>query len=158
MSTFFTDAMRAFKDKRDPFYLFDHFDTFFSIIEHASRIQIMLLMRVLDTLNHTSERSMRLLEAYLKQKDLDQQTAHLNLLKMLLYLMVSTVRAIDLIIMEESTDVLGSKKSAKKQTDRSHDIAYDDRRFEILKSIYDLLQLPLEQLWTMAIAEEDFVT
>lgn len=115
-------------------------------------------MRVIDNLCDTADKSKRVLDAYFQKGELDQQMMHLNLLKMLMYLMVSTVRAVDEVIKDETADAMGAKKSAKKQTERAHDLAYDDRRYDILKAIFQLLELSLERLWTVAIAEEDFVT
>lgn len=115
-------------------------------------------MRALDMLCETADRSGRALDEYFKQKELDKQMPYLNLVKMLLYLMVSTVRAADAVIKEESNDAMGTKRAAKKQTERSHDLAYDDRRYDTLQAIFHMLELPLERLWTMAIAEEDFIT
>lgn len=158
VSCFFPAASQALKAS-DAFYIFDHFDVFFSVIENVSQLQITHSMRAIDILYRTVDNLGQLLEEYLKQESLDRQNDFLNLIKMVMYLLVSSVRAVDSFIkknvQESSTGGRKGKKKADEQV--SHLESYETKRYNVLLQVYNIMQLPIEKLWTMSTIDEDFV-
>lgn len=144
----------------DAFYIFDDFDTFFSIIAEASQLQIKDLVRAIDILYRTTENLGQMLDAYLKQETLDRQNDFLNLTKMVMYLMVSTVKEIDTVVknyMAQSNATAGRKNKKNTDDQLPHYASYDNKRHEVLIQVCNIMQLPIEKLWNMSIVEEDFV-
>lgn len=144
----------------DAFYIFDHFDTFFSVIAETSQLQINHLVRAIEILYRTTENLGQMLDAYLKQDTLDRQNDFLNLTKMVMYLMVSTVKEIDTVVknyMAQSNASAG-RKNKKNTDDQLPQYAnYEAKRLEVLIQVCNIMQLPIEKLWNMSIVEEDFV-
>lgn len=155
MIIYFVEASSAFGSS-DAYYLLDHFDTFFSVIENADKIPLGTLMRAMEILQNTARKFGEVLDNYLKQRELVQLSKYLNLTKMLMYLMTSLVRAIDGVV-KDTTNEPNQKKTSKKQSDRADVYDWNDRRYKVLTLILNLMQLPLEKLWTVSIAEEEFV-
>lgn len=143
----------------DAFYVFDHFDTFFSVIENADKLQISNLVRAVDILYRTTEHLGQMLDAYLKQDSLDRQTDFMNLTKMVIYLLVSTVRAVDVFVKNNLNQPNAAGRKNKKNTDDSlpHFISYEAKRYDVLVQVCNFMQLPIEKLWNMSIVDEDFV-
>lgn len=144
----------------DAFYIFDHFDTFFSVIAEASQIQIAYLVRTIDILYRTTENLGQMLDGYLKQDTLDRQNDFLNLTKMVMYLMVSTVKEIDTVVknyMTQSNAAAGRKKQKSTDDQLPQYATYEIKRHEVLVQVCNIMQLPIEKLWNMSIVEEDFV-
>lgn len=158
VSFLFTAAYQAFCSS-DAFYIFDHFDTFFSVIENAPKLQLNQLIRAIDILYSTTQRFGQMVDAYLKQAELNQQSSYLNLTKMVLYLLVSTVRATDTFIRNETSDANMQKKPGKKPSAEQlgNNADWDDKRYQVLVQLFNIMQMPLEKLWNLSIAEEEFV-
>lgn len=157
---FFSIAANQELQTGDAFYVFDHFDTFFSVIAEASQLQIKDLVRAIDILYRTTENLGQMLDAYLKQESLDRQNDFLNLTKMVMYLMVSTVKEIDTVVknyMAQSNATAGRKKQKNTDDQLPQYASYDQKRHEVLIQVCNIMQLPIEKLWNMSIVEEDFV-
>lgn len=123
-------------------------------------MQLNQLVRAVDILHNTTQKYGVMVDAYLKQAELTQQSSYLNLTKMVLYLLVSTVRAIDIFIRNEMNDAMSNKqKSGKKPTSEllANNVDWDDKRYAVLVQVFNIMQLRLEKLWNMSIAEEEFV-
>lgn len=156
-----TEAYQALQSK-DAFYIFDHFDTFFSVIENAQQLQIQNLVRSIEILYKTTENLGQMLDNYLKQENLDRQHDFLNLLKMVIYLLVSNVRAADVFVKNNEAQAVsagaGRKKSKQSNNDQFPLFAnYETKRFDVLIQLYNVMQLPIEKLFNLNIVEEDFV-
>lgn len=91
-----------------------------------------------------------------------ERESYLNLSKMLVYLSVGFIRAIDNVKTSTGSPDVGAKKGGKKVSgnggtgdmDMHH---WDDRRFKMLVQLYNLFNMTLEKLWSLCIAEESFV-
>lgn len=144
----------------DAFYIFDHFDTFFSVIENAQQMQMQQLLRAMDQLYRTTEKLGQMLDTYLNRDNLDNQINYLNLIKMVIYLLVSTVRAIDVFVKNQAKSAIPTGRKNKKATDEDgpHLAAWETKRFDVLIQLSNIMNLPIEKLWPNAIVEEDFVT
>lgn len=144
----------------DAFYIFDHFDTLFSVIENVSQLQIDKLYRAVDLMYRTTENLGQMLDAYLKQETLDRQHEFLNLIKMVMYLLVSTVKAVDVFVKNNlpQSNLAGGRKKGKNTDDSlPHFINYEAKRYEVLIQVCNIMQLPIEKLWNNSIVDEDFV-
>lgn len=155
---FYIAAHQALQSS-DAFFIFDHFDTFFSIIENVSQLQISNLLRAVEILYRTTENLGQMLDSYLKQENLDRQSDFLNLIKMVMYLEVSTVRAVDVFVKNNLEQTNNTGRKNKKNTDEHlpHYISYEAKRYEVLVQVINIMQLPIEKLWNMSIVDEDFV-
>lgn len=150
---FISDANQAFQSS-DAFYLFDHFAVFFSVIENAQKMQINQLLRIIDVMYNTTKKYGEMITAYLNRNELNRQVQYMNLTKMVMYLMTSLVREVDKWVVNDNST---AAKKGKKQNESGPYQMWDERRFEALKQIFNIIQLPLEKLWSTSIAEESFV-
>lgn len=143
------------------FYIFDHFDTYFSLIENASQQMIVSLMRGFDLIYLTVEKLGKELQEFFKQTTVDsvERESYLNLSKMMMYLYVGFVQAIDQAKQAAISPEIGTKKGGKKASGSElldvHN--WDDRRLKGLIQVYNFFEMPLEKLWSLCIAEESFV-
>lgn len=173
---FRTAARQAYSAGADTFYIFDHFDTFYSLIECATPALLQSLMRATDLLFLTIDKLGKQLAAHLADKskpaavtaETDSTTsettpafdreAYLNLTKMLLYLSTGFVRAIDEVVASSGG---GGPKTGKKASGAGNmemeAYAWDEKRYKIMLQVFNVFQLPLEKLWSLCIAEESFV-
>lgn len=153
----FAAASQALK-ANDAFYIFDHFDVFFSVIENVSQLQSNHSVRAIEILYRTAENLGHLLDKYLKQDTLDRQNDFLNLIKMVMYLLVSSVRAIDTFIKKNLHESAGGRKNKRNSNEQaSYCAGYDEKRYDVLIQVYNIMQLPIEKLWNMSTIDEDFV-
>lgn len=171
-----TAARQAYCAASDTFYIFDHFDTFYSLIECATPALLQSLMRAADLLFLTIDKLGKQLAAHLADKsnaaaaavepdstsgDLPptfDREAYLNLTKMLLYLSVGMVRAIDGVVMASGSGA--AAKAGKKSAGAGMETeayAWDEKRYKMMLQVFNVFQLPLEKLWSLCIAEESFV-
>lgn len=154
-------AARTDFNTSGPFYIFDHFDTFYSLIdkgesESISAPSILLLIRGVDLLFSTIDKLGQLLTTFLQKNEEAERNSYLNLVKMVLYLKIELIDVIDKRI--EKDDPVAVKKTNKK-TSSGSDMNYewDDKRYRSITQIYNIVQLPIEKLWHTSIPEENFV-
>lgn len=140
----------------DPFHIFDHFDTYFSFIENVKNVQRQLFVRASDQIFETTDKLGRILTTFFQQNNVAERDSHLNLTKMVLFLNIGFARAIDVVRNDGQTD--GLQKKTKKAAGNDIDLyKFDERKYKFLLQIHNIMQLPLEKLWSLCIAEEDFV-
>lgn len=115
------------------------------------------LIRAIDILYNTGEKYGQMIGDYLKKTELNEPTSYLNLTKMVMYLLVSTVRAID-VAAKNDTNETGAKKGKKTSVaDAIPKPNWDGKRYQVLVQIFNIMQMPLEKLWNMLIVEEEFI-
>lgn len=119
-------------------------------------------MRGLDLIYLTVDKLGRELTEFFAQTTVDsvERDSYLNLTKMLIYLSVGFVRAIDEIKADAASPDLGAKKGGKRAGGSGSEVdahSWEDRRFKILVQLFNLFHMPLEKLWVLCIAEEGFV-
>lgn len=102
----------------------------------------------------TSRKYGEMVAAYLSQSELNRQPQYLNLTKMVLYLMTSLVRAVDVWV---TNDEGTAAKKGKKASESGPYQMWEVRRYEAMMQIFNIIQLPLEKLWSTSIAEDSFV-
>ena len=123
-------------------------------------MQISNLVRAVELLYRTAESLGQMLDAYFKEGTFSRQNEFLNLIKMVMYLLVSTVRVVDVFVknnMAQSNAAAGRKN--KKNTDDSlpHFISYETKRYDILIQVCNIMQLSIDKLWQNSIVDQDFV-
>lgn len=155
---FFAEARNAL-NSNEPFIIFEHFDTFFSVIKNAQQLQMSILSRSVHTLFRASEKMVQNLDAYFKQETMDRQKEFLNLIKMVMYLLVNAVRAVDGFVKQHSPQPIATGRKNKKNVDEqySHFTSYENLRYLVLVQVHNVMQLPIETLWNMSIVDEDFI-
>ncbi|XP_030557471.1 condensin complex subunit 1 [Drosophila novamexicana] len=162
------EQLLACKNKvhqRDPFYIFEHFDTYYSIIENTASdaAAIRNLMRAFDLLYLTVDRLGGQLMPLLTSNEppsTQDRVRYLNLTKMTLYLFVNVVKRIDVVVQQVMRDqqLNQQKKRAKQGEVLEQYPDWDVKRGKFLVQLYNVLQCPLEKLWNPPVAEESFVT
>ncbi|SPP79048.1 condensin complex subunit 1 [Drosophila guanche] len=150
---------------KDAFYIFETFDTFFSIIESSGTDagSIKNLMRAFDLLYVTVDKLRTGLSETLGSKEPPSnqtRNSHLNLSKMTLYLQVNLVKKIDTVLQRAMRDQqLNVQKKRGKQSETLEQYPdWDVKRGNFLVQLFNVLQLPLERLWSPPVAEEDFIS
>lgn len=86
----------------------------------------------------------------------EERSVKLNSLKMLIYAQVSLIKKIDRELFPTGEGGKGTK--AKKNTPEDMESAlWDEKRYKALLQLFNITQLPLENLWQPPVAEENFV-
>lgn len=98
----------------------------------------------------------QLLTTYLQKNDEAERNSYLNLVKMVLWIQVKLIEEVDKSLLRSSE--VGTKKGNKKASSGS-ELSYDwdDKRYRSITQIYNIVQLPIENLWHTSIPEESFV-
>uniref|UniRef100_A0A8W7JGH8 Condensin complex subunit 1 n=1 Tax=Anopheles albimanus TaxID=7167 RepID=A0A8W7JGH8_ANOAL len=152
------DALKAARlGLVDNFGIFDHFDTFYSAIDNSTKLSGTHLIRAYDLLYGAIDNLGNTLADVLSQKDIDQtdRLGCLNAVKMLAFLMNGIVKAIDAHVNSNNDKML--KKGKKQMNDNGEALDWDEKRYQCIVQIYNLMQLPLEKLWDPPVCEESFV-
>ncbi|EDV53204.1 condensin complex subunit 1 [Drosophila erecta] len=148
----------------DPFYIFEHFDLYYSILESRSSdaASAQNLMRSFDLLYLTVEKLFQDLQPLLTASEPmsnQQRNSYLNLTKMTLFLQVSTVKKINNAVQQTLRDqqLNVQKKRAKPSDGLEQFPNWEGKRGKFLVQLFNVLQCPLENLWSPPVAEEDFI-
>lgn len=93
--------------------------------------------------------------------DHDRQD-YLNLVKMTLFLQMNIVRKVESILQAHKKETFTTKKRGRASTainNESYDVveAWKEKRRKFLIQLYNIMQFPLERLWSPPLVEEDFV-
>ena len=112
MHQFLPVAKNAINSEPSSFIL-AHFDTFFWIVEHASEVHMMTLIRSSDLLYHIVDQLGNSLTQILQKSEISSpdRISTLNATKMLAYVQIQTVKAIDKIMKAANDSVM--KKGRK---------------------------------------------
>ncbi|XP_067627986.1 condensin complex subunit 1 [Eurosta solidaginis] len=158
-------ACRQMVQQGDPFYLFDHFDTYFTVIEGRGfdAATTTNLMRSFDLLYITVDKLGQRLAPILSCSDTSQslqdRPSYLNLTKMALFLQINIVRRIDATCAQtqQQQQQIQQKKRPKQSEALEQYPDWESKRGRFLVQLYNILQFPLEKLWNPPVAEENFV-
>uniref|UniRef100_A0A182PMX8 Condensin complex subunit 1 n=1 Tax=Anopheles epiroticus TaxID=199890 RepID=A0A182PMX8_9DIPT len=154
------DALKASRViSSDPFAIFDHFDTFYSVIDNDKSLGGTHLLRAYDQLYGAVDKLGSSMAELLSQKETDatERQSALNAVKMLAFLVNGMVKVIDAHVnaaSEKITSKKGKKQSANEQLEA---LDWDSKRYQCIVQLYNLMQLPLEKLWDPPVCEESFV-
>lgn len=156
------DALKnARSAMNDPFSVFDHFDTFFSVIDNGQQLSGTNLLRAFDLLYIAVDRLGKKLADDLGTADLPREARlpALNAVKMLTYLMGGLVKVVDAHVStaREGMGLLKKGGARKKDNEELEALDWDKKRYRCVVQLYNLFQLPLERLWDPPVCEETFV-
>ncbi|XP_065073141.1 condensin complex subunit 1 isoform X2 [Ochlerotatus camptorhynchus] len=156
------DALKnARSAMNDPFSVFDHFDTFFSVIDNAQQLSGTSLLRAFDLLYIAVDRLGKKLADDLGTADLprEERLPALNAVKMLIYLMGGLVKVVDAHVStaREGMGLFKKGGAKKKDNEELETLDWDRKRYRCVVQLYNLFQLPLERLWDPPVCEESFV-
>lgn len=135
-------------------YIFDHFDVFYSIIETAKTVQTQTIFRAMEILFESIDKIGKLLADFLQQTNPAhrERCEMLNALKMLLYAQITLVKCVD-----KEVFVSEGKKTKKQSPEEAETTKWENHRYKALLQLFNVLQLPLSNLWDPPVPEEPFV-
>lgn len=118
------------------------------------------MFRAVEILINTAEKMGEMLNTYLGRNELNEQNKYLNITKMVTYLLLKTVHAIDEELYADGGTVTAAtgKKGKKSTIDATPQQLWEPKRYQVQSSIFHLMEKPLEKLWNLSIADESFVT
>uniref|UniRef100_A0A182MHJ2 Condensin complex subunit 1 n=1 Tax=Anopheles culicifacies TaxID=139723 RepID=A0A182MHJ2_9DIPT len=154
------DALKASRViSSDPFAIFDHFDTFYSVIDNDKSLAGTQLLRAYDQLYDAFDKLGSKMADLLSRKELDatDRQSALNALKMLAFLVNGMVKAIDAHINAANEKVTTKKNKKQLVNEQVEALDWDNKRYQCIVQLYNLMQLPLEKLWDPPVCEETFV-
>ncbi|XP_053670152.1 condensin complex subunit 1 [Anopheles nili] len=152
----------ALKDSRailnDPFAIFDHFDTFYSVIDNQQTLGGTCLLKAYDQLYGAIDKLGNALADLLSRKEINaaDRLSGLNAVKMVVFLMNGMVKAIDAHV-TSSIEKMAIKKGRKQTNEQVEALDWDSKRYQCIVQLYNLMHLPLEKLWDPPVCDESFV-
>ncbi|KAF7997890.1 hypothetical protein HCN44_009288 [Aphidius gifuensis] len=149
------DATRKPLENEGPRYILNHFDDFFSVLIHGSRLEVSVTMRAYDRLYKTID---ILVDEMDKNFPEEERKLYLCINKMLAYLISNLTCYLEDTTLSMDTGITtgaGQKKKNAQKSDARND--WEGKRNKLLCLIYSWLQLPLQNLWNPPIVEESFV-
>ncbi|KAK0094256.1 hypothetical protein PV326_011424 [Microctonus aethiopoides] len=137
-----------------PAFILKHFDDFFSIIVHGTKLETIITTRGFDRLN----KALQFLVKDFEENGLEgDRQKNLCITKMIIYLLSNIMYYLEnaTISLDNNLGVDKRKKKTAKKSDARDE--WESRRDGVLLVIYRLLQLPLHKLWQPPIVEESFI-
>uniref|UniRef100_A0A182SX51 Condensin complex subunit 1 N-terminal domain-containing protein n=1 Tax=Anopheles maculatus TaxID=74869 RepID=A0A182SX51_9DIPT len=154
------DALKASRVvSNDPFAIFDHFDTFYSVIDNEKGLAGTHLLRAYDQLYGAIDKLGSTMADLLSRKEMDttDRESSLNALKMLAFLVNGMVKVIDSHVNTASEKMTTKKNKKQSVNEQVEALDWDNKRYQCIVQLYNLMQLPLEKLWEPPVCEESFV-
>ncbi|XP_052888716.1 condensin complex subunit 1 isoform X2 [Anopheles moucheti] len=158
-----TEVLNALKASRavtsDPYAIFDHFDTFYSVIDNAKALSGTQLLRAYEQLYDAFDKLGCKMADLLSQKEMDttDRQSALNALKMVAFLVNGMVKAIDSHVNTANEKVIAKRNKKQLVNEQVEALDWDNKRYQCIVQLYNLMQLPLEKLWEPPVCEESFV-
>lgn len=128
-------------------------------MERSSNVSPSIAICAFDLLYTTTDKLGQTLASALEQSSLEteERDSLRNATKMILYLVTAVVKATDQIYFNNASG--GDKKKGAQKNDQNFHLSnWEEKRTKGLVQLYNMLQLPLEQLWERSLVEESFVT
>lgn len=127
---------------------------FYSITDQAKKIQLQNIFRAMDLLFKSLDALGKELAVFLQKPNstLNERNSMLNALKMLVFAEISMVKKVD-----KEVIVTDGKKQKKASPEDIDNAKWEDLRYAALLQMFNILQLPLGNLWDPPVAEESFV-
>ncbi|XP_030383835.1 condensin complex subunit 1 [Scaptodrosophila lebanonensis] len=138
----------------DIFYIFEHFDTYYSVIESkdADAVTVQNLMRSFDllylTVNKLTAQLAPLLAPNAQPLSVPNRTRYWNLTKMSLYLLINAVKRINALSVDKTSNF---NVMLKQNPD------WIPRLSKFFLQLYIIIKYPLEKLWTPSVVDANFV-
>ncbi|RLU17541.1 hypothetical protein DMN91_009776 [Ooceraea biroi] len=152
------DVTRSALQTKGARFILDYFDTFFSVIVHSSKVELVVCLRAFNRIHRAIEILVDDLENIFDHgKDIaeEDREAYLCINKMLAYLFSHFVCHMEEHIMRSANETVGKRKKSTK-TDVEEE--WEQLRQKALELLYRWLQIPLNKIWKPPIVEDSFVT
>lgn len=135
-------------------YIFDFFDVFYSIVDNAKKVQLQTIFRAMDLLYKSIDNLGKVLAEFLQKTNTStkERSSMLNALKMMIFAKISLVKKVDKDVM-----VSDGKKHKKNSQEDIDQLKWEELRSSALLQLFNVIQLPLGNLWDPPVAEEAFV-
>ncbi|XP_069359396.1 condensin complex subunit 1 isoform X2 [Maniola hyperantus] len=155
------DAARAYNSESVE-YILEHFDTYFSIIVHGTKLEWNMINKGFDHMARTVKSLCVHLEPILQEQTIDEdlRVKNLNIVKMIMYLFTEIMKIKDVKLTADRLKKLTLGKKGKKATTDEDELCgwTEADKQAALISLHLLLQLPLSHLWDPPLAEDNFVS
>ncbi|XP_077455126.1 condensin complex subunit 1 [Stigmatopora argus] len=151
----FKNALRS----QGPLCILEHFDTAYSVLQHANSVDSIVKEDTLDLLvqvvsNLSSSLPSLLISASVSAAERKKQ---LNAVKMSVYLLCKITEHLESDSYRRSF-ILAPGKSGKKAKTGEGPVHWDSERERVLQALVQLLQLDIRSLWNLALVEEEFTS
>ncbi|KAM0735683.1 Condensin complex subunit 1 [Formica fusca] len=152
------DATRPALQANGVHFILDHFDTFFSIIVHGSKVELVVCLRGFNRIHKAVEILVDELEKIFDHgndiTEEEERKTFLCINNMLAYLFSWFVGHIDERVMKNRNVNIGKpKKGAKSDIEEE----WEQSKQKVLELVYRWLQIPLYKIWRPPIVENSFV-
>ncbi|XP_045448315.1 condensin complex subunit 1 [Melitaea cinxia] len=154
------DAARAYNSDGVE-YILDHFDTYFSIIVHSTKLEWNVINKGFDHVVRTVKNLCGHLELILQDQEIDAdlRVKNLNLVKMTMYLFTQIMKTKDAKLAADNSTKLTLGKKGKKANDDDEFCGWTEAdKQAALICLHMLIQHPLSRLWDPPLAEDNFVS
>lgn len=130
---------------------------FFSVIETINDLQKQTVFRAIDLLFKAIDQLGQELAEFLQNTNVDpnERIIKLNALKMLIYAQVTLIKKVDKELFPVAEGKAGKPKKHSAEDIESGQ--WEERRYKALLQLFNITQLPLNNLWQPPVAEENFV-
>lgn len=137
----------------NPFMIFEHFESFYAVLDNYVRMPHLNLFRSFDLLYNIIERFTAQLQEPLNVAELsnDLRDNYRNALKMLMYLYCTLIKVMDKSILTGDANKKSNKDGENVNLDN-----YEVKRYKCLIQIHAIIGFPLVKLWNPPVAEENF--
>ncbi|KPJ08507.1 Condensin complex subunit 1 [Papilio machaon] len=153
------DAARAYNSDGVE-YILEHFDTYFSVIVHGTKLEWNVINKVYEHILRTVKCLCNQLEVIFQEQEIATETRckYLNIVKMVMYLFTEIMKTKDAkLTADNSTKLTLGKKGKAKNTDEEFCGWTESDKLEALVALHMLVQQPLSRLWDPPLAEDNFV-
>ncbi|EFN85409.1 Condensin complex subunit 1 [Harpegnathos saltator] len=145
------DGTRSALEEQGARFILNHFDTFFSVVVHGSKVEIEVCIRSFNRIHKAVEILVDELEKIFdRDNDITEENReeYLCINKMLAYLFSWFVCHINNYIV----------KDANESNTGKDEMEWEKNRSKALDLLYRWLQIPLYKIWSPPIVENSFVT
>ncbi|KAI5637231.1 non-SMC mitotic condensation complex subunit 1, n-term domain-containing protein [Phthorimaea operculella] len=154
------DAARAFNSVGVG-YILEHFDTYFSIIVHGTKLEWNVINKGFDHIIRATKSLCTHLEQIFQEKELDEDVrkTNLNIVKMTMYLFTQIMKVKDTKLAADNSTKLTLGKKGKKAVDDEEFCGWTEAdKQAALVTLYMVVLQPLSRLWDPPLAEDNFVS
>ncbi|CAL1675876.1 unnamed protein product [Lasius platythorax] len=153
------DGTRSALQANGSHFILDHFDIFFSVIVHGSKVELVVCLRCFNRIHKAVEILVDDLEKIFDHSnditEEEERKTYLCINNMLAYLFSWFVGHIDERVIKNANDVNIGKHKKGTKTDIEEE--WEQSKQKALELLYRWLQIPLYKIWRPPIVENSFV-
>ncbi|XP_077577834.1 condensin complex subunit 1 [Stigmatopora nigra] len=151
----FENALRS----QGPLGILEHFDTAYSVLQHANSVDSTVKEDTLDLLVQVVSDLSSSLPSLLMSATVSaaERKKQLNAVKMSVYLLCKITEHLESESCRQSF-ITAPRKGGKKAKSAGGLVHWDSKRETVLQVLLQLLQLDIRSLWNLALVEEEFTS